>query len=156
KAPQNERPRPDYDVPNHSGTVNVILTDKEITSTVVEMDNLLPARKQGTVGGYRDDIVDGLFSSMLSARLTELAQKPDAPFLAAFAGRSSFIARSKDTASLGAAVKENNIEQAVQALVVEAERVARFGFTSTELDRQKQSELRSYERMVAQKEDRES
>ena len=79
---------------------------------------------------------------MLSARFSELAQKPDAPFLLAFAGRGSFFARSKDSASLGALVKEDGIERALDALLTEAERVSRFGFTATELDRQKQSVLR--------------
>src|SRR5215510_5052013 len=70
------RPRPTYDVPDHEGSVYAIMTDKELTTTSVSIENLLPARKQGTVGAYRQDIVDSLFSSMLSARFSEIAQKP--------------------------------------------------------------------------------
>ena len=87
---------------------------------------------------------------MLSARFSELAQKPDAPFLAAGAGRSLFLARTKEQASLSARVKEDGIERGLEGLLGEAERVARFGFTATELERQKQSVLRSYERVVAE------
>ena len=155
-APANARPRTAYDLPDHPGTTYAIISDKETTNTVVEIDNLLPARPQGTVGVYRQEMVDSLFSGMLSARYSEIAQKSDAPFLAAFAGRGIFIARNKEDASLGALVKENRIEPALDVLVGEAERVVQFGFTQTELDRQKQAMLRNYERMVAQKENRES
>ena len=49
-------------------------------------------------------------------------------------------------------MKEGNIERALDALLSEAERVERFGFTATELDRQKQSVLRNYERLALEKE----
>ena len=150
------RPRPNYDIPDHVDPIYAIATDKEITRTSVELDTLLPARGQSTVGDYRQQMVDRLFSGMLSARFSEMTQKPDAPFIAASASRESFLGRTKDQASLGALVKEDGIEQGLAALLVEAERVARFGFTDTELERQRQSLLRSYERMATEKDNRES
>ena len=148
------RPRTYYDVPDHPGTAYAIATDKEANTTAVEIDTLLPGREQGSVGVYRQKTVDALFSGMLSARFSELAQKADAPFIGAGAFRGSFFARSKDSATLGALVKEDGIERGLDALLSEAERVARFGFTATELDRQKQSVLRSYERNALEKENR--
>ena len=47
----------------------------------------LPLRDPTTVGAYRQQIVERLFSGMLSTRFSEIAQKPDAPFLGAGAGR---------------------------------------------------------------------
>ncbi|MEO8260133.1 MAG: insulinase family protein [Acidobacteriota bacterium] len=149
-APPAPRPRPTYDVPARSGTSFAVMTDREITAASIEIDHILPARDQDTVGAYRERIVDRLFSGMLSARLAELAQKPDAPFLAAGAGRSLFLARTREQASLSARVKEDGIERGLEGLLGEAERVARFGFTVTELERQKQAVLRSYERVVAE------
>src|SRR5439155_20695208 len=142
------RPRTIFDVPDHSGTTYAIATDKEANTTSVEIDTLLPARPEGPVGTYRQQIVDRLFSGMFSARLSELTQKPDAPFTLAFAGRGRFIGRTKDSASLFALVKEDGIERGLDALLTEAERVARFGFTATELERQKQAVLRNYERLA--------
>ncbi len=153
-AAAKPRPRTYYDVPDHSGTAYAIATDKEANTTAVEIDTLLPGREQGSVGVYRQKTVDALFSGMLSARFSELAQKADAPFIGAGAFRGSFFARSKDSATLGALVKEDGIERGLDALLSEAERVARFGFTATELDRQKQSVLRSYERNALEKENR--
>lgn len=88
---------------------------------------------------------------MLSGRFSELAQKPDAPFIFAGGGRGSFLARTKESATLVALVKEDGIERGLDALLGEAERVSRFGFTATELDRQKQSVLVSYQRLAIEK-----
>jgi zinc protease len=151
-AATKPRPRTTYDVPDHSDTIYAIATDKETTNTIVEVHTMLPAREEGSVGVYRQKTVDGLFSGMLSARFSELAQKPDAPFTIAFAGRGNFFARSKDSATLFALVKENDVERGLDMLLSEAERVARFGFTATELDRQKQNVLRNYERNALEKE----
>src|SRR6185436_10116150 len=149
-APPGPRPRPTYEVPAHPGTTFAIMTDKEITSASIEIDHILPAREQETVGAYRLRIVDRLFSGMLGARFSELTQKPDAPFLAAGAGRRLFLARTKEQVSLSARVKEDGIERGLEGLLAEAERVARFGFTTTELERQKQAVMRTYERVVAE------
>lgn len=151
-AATNPRPRPTYDLPDRTDTGYSINTDKETTNTSIEVDTVLPAREQGSIGEYRQKTVDRLFAGMLSARLSEIAQKPDAPFIFGFAGRGSFLARTKDVAVLSAIVKEDSIERGLEALLTEAERVARFGFTDTELARQKESVLRNYERLLLEKE----
>lgn len=155
-AATSPRPRESYDVPDHAETSYAIVTDKEASNTSVEIDTLLPSRPEGTVGAYRQKTVDRLFSGMLSARLSEIAQQPNAPFTFAGAGRGSFFARSKDSAVLSALVKEDAIERGLDTLITEAERVARFGFTTTELQRQKQSVLRAYEQRALEAENRES
>jgi len=149
---RNPKPRQTFDLPDRSDTGFSINTDKESTTTSVEIDTLLPARTQGTIGVYRQKTVDRLFAGMLNARFAELAQKPDAPFVFGFTGRGSFLARSKEIAFLTALVKEGAIENAMRTLLTEAERVARFGFTETELARQKASILRNYERQALEKE----
>ena len=153
-AATTPRPRQTYDIPDRTETGYALTTDKETTTTTVEVDTLLPAREQGSVGVYRQKTVDRLFSGMLSARFSDLTQKPDAPFVFAFAGRGRFLARTKEAASLIAVVKEDGIERGLESLLTEAERVSRFGFTETELARQKQSVLVSYERLVNEKENR--
>ena len=146
------KPRPTYDVPDRPDTGYAINTDKETSTTSIEVDTLLPARAQGSVGEYRQTTVDRLFSGMLNARFSELAQKPDAPFIFGFSGRGSFTARTKEIAFLSAVVKEGAVENGLRVLLTEAERVARFGFTETELARQKVSVLRNYERQALEKE----
>jgi zinc protease len=156
KSPPAPRARPIYDIPDQPGTRYALMSDKEMTTTSVQINTLLPARSQGTVGVYRQEMVDRLFSAMLSARLSEITQKADAPFIQAFAGRSIFLARTKESTGLTALVKEDGTERGLDALLAEVERASRFGFTATELDRQKQTTLRNYERIVAEKDTRES
>jgi zinc protease len=150
-ASSSPRTRPVYDVPDHAGTIYAINTDKEMTNTSVEIDNLMKSREQGSVEVYRQKTVDRLFSGLLNARFAEIAQKPDAPFMMASVGRGSFLARTKDEAALSALVKDDGIERGLDALVAEANRVAQFGFTQTELDRQKRAVLSNYERLAAEK-----
>jgi zinc protease len=155
-AATSPRPRQQFDVPDRADTAYAVATDKEASGTVVELQTLLPSRPQKTVADYRQQTVDNLFGGMLSARFNEIAQQPNAPFIQAGAGRGNFFARSKDAASLAAFVKEDGIERGLEALLVEADRVARFGFTATEFERQKQNVLRNYEQYALEKENTES
>lgn len=141
--------RPAYGVPDHPGTLYAVATDKEAAATSVTVYSKMAPRDRGTVGAYRREIVESLFSSMLSTRYGELAQKPDPPFLGAGTGRGAFV-RGKDATTLGAGVKEDGIERGLEALYTEAERVARHGFTASELDRTKRNLLRGIERAVAE------
>ncbi|HEX6973758.1 MAG TPA: insulinase family protein [Vicinamibacterales bacterium] len=155
--PSPERPRPAFDVPEQPGTRYAIVTDKETTATAVELSNLRPARNQGTVGGYRDLMLDQLFAAMLGARLDEMTQRENPPFLRAAADRSLFpTPRTKDEASLQALVANDGVAQGLDALVTELHRVAQFGFTATELARAKQARMAGYERIVTESPDRES
>jgi zinc protease len=155
--PTPERPRPTYDVPERPGTRYTIVTDKETTSTAVELTNLRPSRNQGSVGGYREITRDQLFSEMLSARLTELQSASNPPFLRAAAERSLFpTTATRDEAVMEALVSNGGAAQGLDALITELQRVARFGFTATELTREKESMMRSYERSVTESPDRES
>jgi zinc protease len=142
--------RPSYKVPEQPGTLFAIATDKEASSTSVGVYSKMPMRDQTTVGSYRRQIVERLFTGMLSTRLSEIAQKPDAPFLGAGAGRGQFV-RTAEVSTLSAGVKEDGIERGLEALFTEAQRVVRFGFTTTEFDRQKRNIMRGLEQAVAEK-----
>jgi zinc protease len=157
RNPSPERRRPTYDVTDRPGTRYAFVKDKETTSTVVQLSDLRPARNQGTVGGYRDIMLDQLFSAMLGSRLDELSQTANPPFLRAAADRSLFpTIRTRDEALLQALVTNDGAAKGLEALVTELQRVARFGFTATELDRAKQAMMLGYERTVTESPDRES
>ena len=156
-SPSPERPRPAFDVPDHAGTRYAIATDTETTTTAVELSDLRPARNQGSVGGYREIMKDQLFSDLLGARLGEIGQSADPPFLRAAVARGLFSTpTTKDEAVLEALVSNGGVSRGLDALVTELERVARFGFTASELARAKQAMLQSYERSAAESPDRES
>src|SRR5574338_14386 len=156
-SPSPARPRPTFDVPEYPGTRYAIVPDRETTATAVGISELRPARNQGTVGGYRDIMLDQLFGSMLDARLDELSQSQAPPFIDAQASRALFSTpRTKDEATLQALVSTDGVTRGLDALVTELQRVAQFGFTATELARAKQAMMLAYERVVTESPDRES
>jgi zinc protease len=153
--PPKERTRQLFDVPDHPGTTYAVATDKEMTQTTVGIYNLLPFQLQATNRDYRRYMVENLYGELLAARLTELGQRSDAPFLAA-AANHSLLVRTKNESSLNALVKEDGIDRGLDALVTEAQRISKFGFTATELERQKQNLLRGYEQLNTEKNTHES
>src|SRR5258705_30939 len=110
----------------------------------------MEARPQSTIGEYRRSIVERLFSGMLSARLDEIAQTPNAPFLRAQTDRGLLV-RTEEATSLDALVPAGGVERGLAALFTEINRVARFGFTATELNRQKLNSVRSLQAGVVEK-----
>jgi zinc protease len=142
--------RPDYPVPDHDGTLFTVVPDKEAQQSIVAVYHKLPAADQSTVGAYRRMLVERLFNDMLNDRLTEILQKPNPPFLGAVSSRGRFVG-SKDAYVLSALVADGGIPQGLKALYTEGERVARFGFTATEIERRKAASLRYFERAVAEK-----
>jgi zinc protease len=155
-AAVSPRPRPAYQVPAREGTSYAIASDAELTTTSVSVFHTMPARDQSTLAAYRRImLVDRMFIGMLNARLSEIAVKPGAPFLGAAAGLSPLV-RTTETTTLGAAVRENGVEAGLDALFTEAARVARFGFTAPELERQKVNMLRAIERAMAEKDNQQS
>src|SRR5437867_7340940 len=156
-VPSPERPRPTFDVPEHRGARYAIVTDREATTTAVQISDLRPARNQGSVGGYREIMRDQLFSDMLGARLNELARSANPPFVSADADRELLPApRTRDAALLQAIVSNDGVTRGLAALVTELQRLSRFGFTATELARAKQARMLVYERAVTESPDRES
>ena len=156
-SPSPERTRPVYDVPDHREPRYLIATDKETTSTTVEVSDLLPARNQGSVGGYRNIMMDQMFSDMFDARLAEISQGANAPFIRAAAGRALFpTIRTRDEIVMQALVPTDGVGRGLDALISELERIVKFGFTESELAREKQAMMLSYERAVTESPDRES
>ncbi|NOR15815.1 MAG: insulinase family protein, partial [Candidatus Aminicenantes bacterium] len=149
--PENPKPRPVYPVPDHEETLYAIATDKENTRSTVSVYHKHPLSEQDTVGSYRQMLVENMYNGMLNRRFVELTQDPVAPFLMAISSKGLFI-RSKEFYGLTALVKEGGIENGLEALFLESERVDRFGFTQSELDRQKADILRSVERAYTERE----
>ena len=147
---KNAPPRTLYPVPDHPGTLFAIATDPEATRTGVSVYYTRDSMKTATVGDYRTKIVHSLYNSMLNQRLDELARQADPPFLSAYSDLGDLV-RTKGVYELSAGVREDGIERGLDALLTEAERVRRFGFTPSELERQKGELLRGMEQVYAER-----
>jgi zinc protease len=154
-AATSPRPRPRFDVPEHPGTRFAIATDPEATVTVVNVSSAIAARDQTTIGAYRQQTAERVVSGLLSARLGELSQKPDAPFLAAGTSRGLFVSAAEMT-SMTAVVADGGVEKGLAALFAEADRMTKFGITETELERYKVATVRAYERLSLSRDEHQS
>jgi len=149
------RERLDYQVPPHEETLFSILTDPELTSTRVTIHYKMDLKNDPTVGGYRQRIVEGMYNSMLNERFREIALEPEAPFLSASSSQSQFVG-PLGVYSLRASVLEGKVDDGMRALLRAVERVARFGFTEGEIDRQRIAQLRGIEQAYTNRSDRSS
>src|ERR1700730_10487629 len=149
-AASSAKPRPAYAVPDQPGTSYSVITDPEATATHIGVYNKRAARDQSTLGADRQQMVEQLFSGTLTARLDEIAHRPDAPFLGAEANRGLFV-RTEETTTLDAIVAEAGVERGLSSLFTEIDRVARFGFTATELNRQRLNLQQFLEKAVVEK-----
>ncbi|MCU0386884.1 MAG: insulinase family protein [Flavihumibacter sp.] len=146
KNPANERKRETVKIPGYLKEEAIVVTDKEATGYSITLNYpISSAEEDKTVGGYRRNLVRQLFSSMLNQRLQELAQQANPPFVGAGAGYGAFV-RGHENFRAVAVVGTGDIKKGLEALTTELERVNKFGFTASELDRAKKSMLSSMER----------
>lgn len=144
KNPDEPRKRTVFSVPDHDETLVSVAVDPEATGTTLSVYYKLDKRPTGTVGDYRRGLIEGLYHSMIRARLDELRQQPNPPFLWAGSSSGSFV-RSRDLYYQTVRVEEGGLERGLETLLTEVKRVDRFGFTATELERAKKRRLRSLE-----------
>jgi zinc protease len=144
KNPANEKPRTKYIVPAAPGTAVKIATDKEFPYTLAEIVVKHPETTVRTRADYLESMRADLFNAILNARLSELTQKSDPPFLFGRASYSGFLGHQDAFTSIAVA-KPGELEKAIKAVVTETERARKFGFTQTELDRAKKNQLAQME-----------
>ena len=154
-APAASRPREMMDVPFDHPPRVAIATDVEALQSQVSVLYKRPVAPRGTVAAFRRSITESLYEGMMAARLEELTQQADPPFLIGFPAGGSFV-RALDMYQLLALVPEGGLARGLDALLTEAERVRRHGFAATEFERQKAEVMRSFERRFAERENQES
>jgi len=151
----NGRERTMYPVPDHDEPLFAVATDSEATNSRVGIYCKHDVPSSKTIGDYRRSLVEGLYMSMQNNRLAELARQADAPFLYGYVTPGRFV-RTKNVYFMSAGVKENGLERGLDALLTEAERVKKFGFTQTELAREKKELLRGMENAFNERDKTES
>ncbi len=147
--------RPDYEIPSYKGTRFSIASDPEASSPTVGLFIRHGRVSRDRVGDYRQTLVDNMISSMFSQRLDELRQQARPPFVAASAGAGRGLADYRQF-SVNARVREGDYLGGFRAIVEEAERMRRYGFTESELERTKNAMLRGIEQYYAERNNTES
>ena len=145
--PKNEKPLQRWEISETPQIEVARARDKEAPYTIVQVIYKLPTEEINTESDYRKQLMYRMFNMMISARLEEIVSKPDAPFSYASASYGKFV-RYKNAYSATAIVKENNIMRGINALIDENERIKRFGFNPSELERVKKQIQRQLEKQM--------
>lgn len=144
-AAKNPREKKYFEIPDHKETLVSINTDKEAQYPLSFVFYKHPLEKSKTLEDYRESIMEGLYNAMINNRLSEKLQQPEPPFLMAQSSYSTMFGPKSVYQSV--AVSNNGkIEEGLKAVLIENERVRQFGFTETELERQKTAVLNGIEK----------
>lgn len=156
--PKSPKKRENYSLPNHKETFVCIESDKEASGTQVQVlyKDYDTKKPTVTVADYRNDMIEGLYSSLLNNRLRELTNSPTPPFTFGFTYHGGTYARDKEAYQSFAMMEEDKVLSALRTLSVENARAKKHGFTQSELDRAKADVLARYERQYKDRDKSES
>ena len=146
---------PDQTVPLHKELLVAVTTDPEVTRSTVSIERKRPRESELHVGDYRRQLIERMVERMMDARLGDMARKADAKFLGAGVSFGN-LSGKVSTFSMTAGVQDGRLEDGLGVLAAEAKRVKEFGFTSSEVDRAKQSIAAFYERAYNERDKTES
>ena len=149
EMPANAAERVYEKVPDNKEPIITIAKDKEQPSTMIYIWHKHPATPnevKGNIGYLVQNYMFSMISQMLNARLDELRQNANPPYIMAVTEDTDFLLAKTTQAFAGIAVsKEDGIPTAIAALVREIERARKFGFTASEYARAKADYLRALE-----------
>jgi len=143
---ENPAPKEVYPVPDNVEPLIGTATDKEATSTSVDVSCKHDITKESdkNLGYMRLQLIRGLISNMFGKRMSELSRKENPPFISAYGYYRGFTS-TKDAFTGSAEAANNEGIRALTALLTEMERMKRYGFTESEFVRAKADLTKNYE-----------
>ena len=135
-AVENPEPKQAITIADNEAPIIGIFTDPEQTGTVIKLiykSQPIPREYSNTVQAYTMSIMDALLTNAVNNRLSEMAMQPDAPFTSATFMPYNIVT-AMDMLQLYATTHDGASLKAFEALYTEMERIARFGFTSSEFE----------------------
>lgn len=158
KNPDNPRPRPSFDLPNHKETFVAIESDKEAPFANVQLmfKDKVDSKPDETYADYRKSMVENLFSQMINNRLDEIRNGANPPFVYGYTYYGGTFARTKNAFQSFAMTSPEGQLDALKTLLTENERVRQHGFFEGEFDRAKKDILANMERAYKDRDKMES
>ena len=148
-AQPNAAKREYYPVNDNKEPIVIIYKDKEqpnVQALVFNKHETTPDAEKTNMGYLLQDYATTLINNMLNARLNELVQTANPPYIYATTYDDDFfVAKTKDAFTGIVVCKEDAIENGIAALLRETERARQFGFTETEYNRARAEYLRQLE-----------
>ncbi len=148
-------PRPFFDIPPHDETYFCLATDREATSSSVQVIRIFREKEYdgkgyATYQDIKNSLMISFYNSMMSNRIYEVIQSGEAPYLGASVGLYGMM-RGYYGYSINATAKPNEEKEALAGVLEEHERVYQHGFTEAELERVKANFMTRLESMLKDK-----
>jgi len=121
--------------------------DREARMTRIELEykhDVLPDEIKLSMAGYMVGVINNIVSTVMGYRFEEITQRADAPFVGGYAQYGELF-KSKDAFQMLVVPKERGELAGLKALLLEAEKLRRYGLTVSEVERAKTDILKSLE-----------
>lgn len=145
-------------IPDNQEPLVSVVTDPELSTTMVELyikREPLPTMLKDKIIAEKIDVIMNFISQMSNYRLYEISQKPNAPFVNAGIGQGAITA-TVDVVMARAVARNGEAAKAFESLYSEVEKIRRFGFTDTEVERVKSEFMRSSQQQYDNRNDKRS
>ena len=155
-ARENRGERPLYTVEDNTAPLIAIALDPEAQSTRIELEYKhpqIPAEYRNTMPAYMQTVVNNLITDMMDNRFEELSLNPNASFQGAGCYYGEIV-KLKDAFVAVSIPKEGQETAALKDLLLQVEKMHRYGFTNAELERVKTEYLNSMEKAYNERNNR--
>ncbi len=159
KMPENAAERIYFEVEDTPGTIYAIGKDKEMNQGVADLifktDLFVPREIRNTQMYYATEYMTRMVSAMLNARLSELAQSPEAKFSQGHVSLDDFLfSPTKSALDIEVVAKGDDVLPGFVQVYAEVLRAAKHGFTVGEYERVKAEFLSQIEKQYEGRKDR--
>lgn len=149
KIPKATNPakRIDYYVTDNEGIIYGLATDEEAqyVQYSIIMKHRTAKREDKDLEYLKNTFVQSLYSIIVRERLGNIQQEPKAPFIGGQIGYFNYTRTMAAYAISGAKPEHIDLIGSMKAMLIENERLKRYGVTPTELERAKVALLKYYE-----------
>ncbi len=155
---ENFGERPLYYIDDNVEPIIAIVTDKEAPQTTLRIDykrDVLPKELSLSMIGYANNLLMNLINSILNERYDDITTKADAPFVAAYTLDGDIVKTKRAFINL-IIPKEGQELAGFEAMMLELEKLKRYGVTNSELDRAKTNLLKNYEKAYNERDNQKS
>lgn len=144
KSPASKPERTEYNIPLLNKNQFFSVTDDEAAGADITIHLKHQAGNLRTEEDFKQSMLKSLFNQMLAGRFSELYQQENIPFVG-ISGSITKLIGNLGSFTFSVQPKPGEYEKAFKVLWTEIERIKRFGFLPSELERAKTNFITSYE-----------
>ncbi len=155
KIPAVENPKKRFivDIPDNDMMLYSLGMDPEVSTASISFGiRHKKSLETETVADLKRTLLESMATKMLTARISEQAQKPETGFLGVRIGYGT-LSRTSNTFSMNVYPKPNQQKEAFKEALTEVVRAVKFGYIQSEIDRAVAEIKSSYENQIAKRND---